>query len=148
MQGGPLRDEANRLYARMLECNVRCSELSLAPLLPYLGFSPQAAGIFEQRLIEFVPTINEDPNPIENARSLNWAYHMEGDFRDPLTDLRQRLVSRLTGCPRMFEVRKGTGSSPTTVLTPERDYLVPEDIGIFLSEVFQANGDIVSLAEV
>src|SRR5262249_8904015 len=143
-----LRDEANRLYGRMLECRARCSELSLGPLLPYLGFVPQAAGIFEQRPVEFVPPINEDLDPFENAQSLNWAYDMEREFRDPLTNLRQRLVFRLTGCPRMFEVKKGTGSSDAEVLTPDGEYRVPQDIGIFLSEVFQAKGDIVSLADV
>src|SRR5262249_30796711 len=134
-QSGPLRDEANRLYARLLEARACCCELSLAPLLPFLGFAPQAAGLFQQRLVEFVPPIQEDPDPFENAQSLNWSYDMETTFRNPLVALRQRIVSRLTGA-RVFEVRRGKPSAATVVLIPDGEYFVSEDVGVFLDEVF------------
>ena len=124
VQDGPLRKDADRLYARVLECRSRCSALSLEPLLPYLGFAPQAAGIFRQRLTEFIPAVKADANPFDNAQALNWAYDLERSFHAPLVALRQRIVSRLTGA-RLFEVRRGTPSTATVVLTPDGEYFVP-----------------------
>ena len=148
VQGGPLRKDADRLYAQVLECRSRCSALSLEPLLPFLGFTPQAAGIFRQRLAEFIPSVKADANPFDNAQVVNWAYDMERHFHAPLVALRQRIVSRLTGAPRLFEVRRCKPSTATVVLTPDGEYFVSPDVGVFLEEVFRAEGGIVSMPEV
>jgi len=147
VQGGPLRKDADRLYAQVLECRSRCSALSLEPLLPFLGFTPQAAGIFRQRLAEFIPAVKADANPFDNAQVVNWAYDMERTFHAPLVALRQRIVSRLTGV-YLFEVRRGTPPRATVVLTPDGEYFVSPDMGVFLEEVFRSEGGIVSMAEV